>query len=118
MFLIGTAGGSLLMWAFGREWWDWKGRGENGPFLTQAASSLTDGVLIWIGALLGLGAAIAAAEGQGLVALGLLVAFGFIYNVMILNMLRGRRAVTNAIKVQGDQLKRQRARMEAMKKDA
>lgn len=114
MFLIGTVGATSLVVLFVQDRLQpWVRR--DAVLQTQADSTITDGVLIWLCAACSLGAAFAAMAGQGTTALILLVAFGFFFNVMILNMLRGRRAVTRSIRLTTDKLDEMRAKVKASK---
>jgi energy-converting hydrogenase Eha subunit C len=114
MFLIGIVGATFLVGLFVQDRLQpWVRRD---PVLkTQADSTVTDGVLLWICAVCSLGGALAAIAAQPTAALILLVAFGFFFNVMILNMLRGRRAVTRALRLATDKLDGLRAKMKASK---
>jgi cytochrome c oxidase assembly factor CtaG len=114
MFLIGTVGATFLVGLFVQDRFQpWVRRD---PVLkTQADATITDGVIIWLCAVGGLIAAFAAMATQTNLALILLVLFGFFFNVLILNMLRGRRAVTRAMRLATDKLEEMRAKVKASK---
>jgi hypothetical protein len=114
MFMIGCVGATFLVGLFVQDRLQpWVRRD---PVLkTQADSTVTDGVLLWICAAFGLGAALAAVAAQTNLALILLVLFGFFFNVLVLNMLRGRRSVTRAMRLATDKLDAMRAKVKASK---
>lgn len=114
MFLIGVPGAGVLVFLFIQDRFRPWVRADH-ILRTQANSTISDGVLLLLGALSSLTAALAAFAGQQLIALVCLVLFGFFYNILILNMLRGRRAVTNAMKINLDKLEAQRAKVKAAK---
>lgn len=108
MFGCATIGALYLLWAFVKDRVDLGDR--NGVLRAQADSTVSDGVVILLGALAGSAAAVASWYGWQLVALASLMALGFFYTLMILNMLRGRRAVTRSLKLTVDRLEEVKAK--------
>lgn len=111
MFGIGTVGASLLVLLFVKDRVDLGDR--NGVLRAQANSTISDGVLLWMGAVAGAVAAWAAFNAYQVLALTGIVLLGFFYNVLILNMLRGRRSVTRAMRLTIDKLESARAKAKA-----
>jgi hypothetical protein len=113
MFGMGVIGAMILLGASIKDRLQLGDR--NGVLRAQANSTLSDGVVIMLGALAGGLAALAAWQGWQLVTLASLVALGFFYNLMILNMLRGRRAVTRSLRLTVDKLAATKAKAREMR---
>lgn len=112
MFLIGTVGAGFLVFLFIRDRLAPWVRADS-VLRAQADSTISDGVLLLLGAVAGVAAAWAASNGYQIVALVGIVLLGFFYNVLILNMLRGRRSVTRAMRLTVDKLETARAKAKA-----
>lgn len=102
MFVMGIVGAGLLLSLAIKDRVDLHGR--NGVLRASADSTISDAVLMLLCALGGLGASLFAWWAQPVWALASLIALGLVFNVLILNMLRGRRAVTRSMRLTIDKL--------------